>query len=115
MNFNRAHAAGGLTTKATEAGVDAGASIKRLDTSSSEIGAIIGLIAKIAKQTQLLALNATIEAARAGDAGRGFAVVASEIKALSIETQKAADDIRHRVSQLQHDAHASPSKQPVRA
>jgi methyl-accepting chemotaxis protein len=101
------HAAGGLTTKATEAGVDARASIKRLDTSSSEIGAIIGLIAKIAKQTQLLALNATIEAARAGDAGRGFAVVASEIKALSIETQKAADDIRHRVSQLQHDAHAS--------
>jgi len=100
-------AAGNLTTRAAEAGRDAGESIKRLDTSSSEIGTIIGLIVKIAKQTQLLALNATIEAARAGNAGRGFAVVASEIKALSIETQKAADDIRRRVSQLQHDAHAS--------
>ena len=101
------HAAGGLTAKTTEAGVDAGASIKRLDVSSSEIGTIIGLIAKIAKQTQLLALNATIEAARAGNAGRGFAVVASEIKTLSIETQKAADDVRRRVIQLQHDARAS--------
>jgi methyl-accepting chemotaxis protein len=101
------HAAGELTAKATAAGTEAGDSIQRLNTSSTEIGTIIGLIVKIAKQTQLLALNATIEAARAGDAGRGFAVVASEIKTLSIETQKAADDIRRRVGQLQNDAHAS--------
>ena len=99
--------AGDLTGKATQAAAEASESIKGLDLSSTEIGTIVGLIAKVAKQTQLLALNATIEAARAGDAGRGFAVVASEIKSLSIETQKATDDIRRRVAQLQSDARAS--------
>jgi len=100
-------AAGSLTSKATQVAADAGESIESLNASSSAIGTIIGLIAKIAKQTQLLALNATIEAARAGDAGRGFAVVAHEIKTLSIETQKATDEIRRRVAQLQSDTQAS--------
>jgi methyl-accepting chemotaxis protein len=101
------HAAGRLTNKATLAAADAGESINGLNASSSEIGNIIGLIEKIAKQTQLLALNATIEAARAGDAGRGFAVVAAEVKALAIETQKATGEIKDRVAKLQSDAHAS--------
>lgn len=54
-----------------------------------ELGAVVGAINTIAKQTSLLALNATIEAARAGDAGRGFAVVAGEVKKLSEDTRAA--------------------------
>ena len=99
--------AANLATEATEAATAAGASISEFDASSAEIGSIIGLIVKIAKQTQLLALNAKIEAARAGDAGRGFAVVADEVKALSVETKKAADEIGSRVARLQKNARNS--------
>jgi methyl-accepting chemotaxis protein len=99
--------AGTLTDHATKAAGDAGTSVDSLKRSSTEIGTVVGLISKIAKQTNLLALNATIEAARAGEAGRGFAVVASEVKALSVETQRATDEIVRRIEKLQHDAQAS--------
>ncbi|KAA5600347.1 methyl-accepting chemotaxis protein [Blastochloris sulfoviridis] len=99
--------AGRLTGQATEAAAEASRSVDGLKTSSNEIGQVVGLIASIAKQTNLLALNATIEAARAGDAGRGFAVVAQEVKALSVETQKATEEIARKIDGLQSDAASS--------
>ncbi len=86
---------------------DANALIAELARATDEIVGIVDTIAAVARQTNLLALNATIEAARAGAAGRGFAVVASEVKALSVETGNAANDIRARIARLRESAGTS--------
>jgi methyl-accepting chemotaxis protein len=96
--------ASALTRQVHQVASASGRSLDGLKHSSAEIGNVVSVIAAIAKQTNLLALNAKIEAARAGAAGRGFAVVADEVKALSVETQKATDEIAGRIGKLQHDA-----------
>ena len=72
-----------------------------LADTAQKIGDIVKLIQGIAQQTNLLALNATIEAARAGQAGRGFSVVASEVKALSVQTAKATEEITGQIQAVQ--------------
>jgi methyl-accepting chemotaxis protein len=69
-----------------------------IETSSRQIGAIIGIIDEIAFLTNLLAVNAGVEAARAGDAGRGFAVVATEVRALAQRSADAAKEIKGLIS-----------------
>ena len=79
------------------------ATMRKLSTSSADIGNVIKLINSVAEQTNLLALNATIEAARAGDAGKGFAVVANEVKELAKETNKATEEIQRRIDAIRGD------------
>lgn len=76
-------------------------SLSQLNETTKKIGEITNMIQEISSNTNLLALNASIEAARAGEQGRGFAVVANEVKKLSIETQKATEEIENLIIDIQ--------------
>ncbi|WP_417767327.1 methyl-accepting chemotaxis protein [Stappia sp.] len=98
---------GKLAEEARQVADTANAGIQELKTAIDDIANVVRLISDVAKQTNLLALNATIEAARAGEAGKGFAVVANEVKALSVETQTATDEIVANIGRLQQSAEGS--------
>ncbi|OQX28228.1 MAG: hypothetical protein BWK80_01245 [Desulfobacteraceae bacterium IS3] len=75
--------------------------ITALVAASKQIGKALGIIKRIADQTNMLALNATIEAAGAGEAGKGFAVVASEVKELAKQSAEATDEIAGQIQEIQ--------------
>jgi methyl-accepting chemotaxis protein len=86
---------------------EANNTIEALSLNTGEIGKIVEVITRIAKQTKLLALNATIEAAAAGVAGKGFAVVAAEVKALAEGTSSATVQIAQAVDMIEASIRAT--------
>lgn len=67
---------------------------------------IIGVIDRVAFQTNILALNASVEVARAGKHGRGFAVVAGEGRKLAQDCTSAAKQIKTLIDTNAENVHA---------
>ena len=85
-------------------------SINRLGERSGKIGKILGVINKIAEETNLLALNAAIIAAEAGEHGRGFNVVANEIQSLAERTTLQTKEIDTLIKDVQKETGTSVGK-----
>lgn len=65
-----------------------------------ETDQMLGLIKRIAAQTNLLGLNAAIEAARVGEQGRGFGVVAQEIRKLAADSADSIKNVETIIQQI---------------
>jgi methyl-accepting chemotaxis protein len=101
QNAENAHQANELVQTTAQVAQQGGQVIGRviqtmgdINSASSRVVDIIGVIDGIAFQTNILALNAAVEAARAGDQGRGFAVVATEVRNLAQRSAAAAREVK---------------------
>ena len=72
---------------------ETGRAVALAQDQSLRIEAVVRLIGKFGRQTNMLALNATVEAARAGEMGESFAIVAAEIRRLADGSRQALTQV----------------------
>jgi methyl-accepting chemotaxis protein len=72
---------------------EAGRAVEVAQEHSRRVEAVVRMIEKFSRQTNMLALNATIEAARAGEMGESFAVVADEVRRLAEGSRQALNEV----------------------
>lgn len=80
--------------------------IKTLNMTIENIWEIVSIINNIADQTKIIAFNAELEASSAGEAGKNFHIVASEIRRLSDGIIDGTQEIKDRISEIQHSSDA---------
>lgn len=80
--------------------------IKKLTEKISGISDIARIINDIADQTNIIAFNAELEASSAGDVGENFSLVANEIRRLTNSTIQSTNEIRNRLTEIQHSSDA---------
>ncbi|GLH72289.1 energy taxis-modulating methyl-accepting chemotaxis protein with Cache_1 sensory domain [Geothrix limicola] len=105
----------GLAVHAAQTGSQSGEATAGAMTAIREatvrMGAAVGVIQGIARQTNLLSLNAAIEAAKAGAQGKGFAVVAEEVRKLAEQSAQSTLDIKRFIEEV--DAAVSRGEETV--
>lgn len=91
-------------TEITEANVSTISGIRALGEKIGGIWEIVKIINDIADQTRIIAFNAELEASSAGDSGKNFHIVANEVRRLAAGITNSVDQIKDRITEIQHSS-----------
>ena len=91
-------------TEITEANVSTISGIRELGEKIGSIWEIVKIINDIADQTRIIAFNAELEASSAGDSGKNFHIVANEVRRLAAGITNSVDQIKDRITEIQHSS-----------
>ena len=91
-------------TEITDANVATISGIRELGEKISGIWEIVKIINDIADQTRIIAFNAELEASSAGDSGKNFHIVANEVRRLAAGITNSVDQIKERITEIQHSS-----------
>ncbi|MCR4741311.1 MAG: hypothetical protein K5866_00355 [Treponema sp.] len=88
----------------TEANISTITGIRALGEKIGSIWEIVKIINDIADQTRIIAFNAELEASSAGDSGKNFHIVANEVRRLAAGITNSVDQIKERITEIQHSS-----------
>lgn len=88
----------------TNANVSTIQGIRELGEKIGSIWEIVKIINDIADQTRIIAFNAELEASSAGESGKNFHIVANEVRRLAAGITNSVDQIKDRITEIQHSS-----------
>lgn len=88
----------------TEANIATISGIRELGEKIGSIWEIVKIINDIAEQTRIIAFNAELEASSAGESGKNFHIVANEVRRLAAGITTSVDQIKDRITEIQHSS-----------